>query len=325
MWIWQRAFEFKESTAVRLGRGVSEGSPNLRLDIKPCQAKNKDGDFDMRSLPEVIGLFQQVVKEANDKSLTREGAIQKLKELYESNLIDIKTELKDHFEIFAFHNYLGGTKSIEQYIDICNRLENSQSELERNNYETLIQQIINGVAADCRKYGRDEEADFTAILTVRDEIEKILALCCENRKVKELYEKYKDEIEVLFLKNGNEILPQQEIPQLGNPDWVQKQIDHTIALLLAEKYIKKHKIKGDDFEYRPAKSVSKIIETLKAKKQLRFIVLPEVEDIEEFLITHVRSPKGNSLYDAIKEMHKRENKKETQQSKNSKQNRIKQN
>ena len=147
----------------------------------------------MRALPEVIGLFQQVVKEVKDKGLSQKEGLKKLKKQYESNLIDIKNELRDHFEIFAFHKYL--SLDVDDYITACEKLESSQSELERNNYETLIQQIINGVKADCEKHGTKKGADATAIITVRKEVDKIRAFCRENRKILDLYEKHRDEIE----------------------------------------------------------------------------------------------------------------------------------
>jgi hypothetical protein len=174
----------------------------------------------MQSLPDVVSTFEQIVKESKDKGLSLDDTLKKLKEQYESNLIDIKTELHDHFEIFAFQTYLSGTDSIDQYIDICNKLENSQSELERNNNETLIQHIINGVKADCENYG-EKEADVMAILTVRNEVDKIRALCRENKKRKDIYEKYKTEIMSIQKTSENPKEP-QEILYKEMPPRIQK-------------------------------------------------------------------------------------------------------
>ena len=86
---------------------------------------------------------------------------------------------------------------MDGYITVCDKLESSQSEFERNNYETLIQQIINGVKAGCEKHGTKKGADATAIITVRKEVDKIRAFCRENRKMEAIYEQCKAELEVL--------------------------------------------------------------------------------------------------------------------------------
>jgi hypothetical protein len=140
-------------------------------------------------------LFSQIVNGYTKGEVSKEKALAKLMKKHESTLIDIKKELHEHFEQFAFHKYI--KCDIDEYIEICNKIENSPSVQEREDYEELIRIIIDGAKADCDYYGYGQQGDsaIIAIRTVRNEVDKIRALCRENKEKTELYEKYKVEIE----------------------------------------------------------------------------------------------------------------------------------
>ena len=140
-------------------------------------------------------LFSKIVDDCITGNISKEKALTKLKKKYESTLINIKKELHEHFEIFAFHKYI--KCDIDDYIKICDKIENSPSVQEREDYEEIIKVIIDGVKADCDFYGNKQQGDstITSIRTVRNEVDKIRLLCRKNRERTELFEKHKTGIE----------------------------------------------------------------------------------------------------------------------------------
>ncbi|MFP3089187.1 hypothetical protein LQZ21_02535 [Treponema sp. TIM-1] len=97
--------------------------------------------------------------------------------------------------------------------------------------------------------------------------------------------------------DANILTPKSEIQAnvFSNPETVQVEIDKTIAMLLKECLIKKVKN-----EYRITTLLSKIQATLKIKKMDNLITYPEIEEIDNFIITYLKSKKGNSLQDALR-------------------------
>ena len=139
-------------------------------------------------------LFLQVIDDCIAGKTSKEQALIELKKKYDASIIDIEKELQEHFKYFAFHEYI--KLDIDEYIKICDKIENSQSAQEREDYEKIIQIIIDRVKADCDYYGHGQQgnSDITAILNVRNEVDKIRALCRKNRERTELFEKCKAEI-----------------------------------------------------------------------------------------------------------------------------------
>ena len=88
------------------------------------------------------------------------------------------------------------------------------------------------------------------------------------------------------------------LARLDNPQWLKEQTEHTIALLEAGKHIKKVKIKSGDIEYWLTTTMPEGRETIRAKINLNSITLPDVEGIDDFMITHFKSRKGNPLKDS---------------------------
>ena len=86
--------------------------------------------------------------------------------------------------------------------------------------------------------------------------------------------------------------------RLDNPQWIKEQTEHTIALLEAKKHIKKVKTKNGNVEYWLATNMPVARETIRAKINLNSITLPDVENIDEFMITHFKSRNGNPLEDS---------------------------
>ena len=157
--------------------------------------------------PDVDRLYRDIVANYKvGKYSSQEEALAELKKQHEATLIDIKKELHEHFEYFAFYRYI--KCEIDDYIRVCEKIENSPSAQEREDYEKIIRVIIDGVKADCDYYGKypDGDSDVTATLTVRNEVDKIRALCRENRKREEIYEQCKAELESI-------LQVQQEIKQ----------------------------------------------------------------------------------------------------------------
>jgi hypothetical protein len=155
---------------------------------------------------------EEIVKDYKDGKLTTEQALDKIGTKYNTSLIDIKKEMHDQFEIFQFYRKV--PCDVDEYINACDRLENSPSPQERENYETIIQKIINGVKTDCDDvWGQGQDnSSSTAILNVRKEVDKIREFCRQNRETKELYEKYKAKIEA-----GPDTPEKSQTPSLSLP------------------------------------------------------------------------------------------------------------
>jgi hypothetical protein len=232
--------------------------------------------------------FNQVLEDYISGKLLKEQALELLENKYKTAYVDIKQKFgKDRQSFCCYIKY-----DFEKWIEICDGAERNKPFLERKYNDDKIQRVIENYVAECNK--NDLESG-DCIGEVYSEVHQIQNWCRENQETKKLYEKYKAEIEAL-----PETIYQKTTEYLDTPEKIQTEIGKTIAILLKKNYIKKVNTKTNNIEYRITDKVPKLIEFLKIKKNNGEIKLPEIKDIDDFLIKHVRNKKGDTLSDAIR-------------------------
>jgi len=147
--------------------------------------------------PEVDRLYREIVSDYKaGKYISQENALGILECQYIFSYIEIKEVMSKDFETYPF--YLWGTiANIDEYIKVCEKSEISPSSKERDIYVGIIDEIIKRIEKS------DEEGDDPEFMRSYNEIaqlvyiqvEKVRNLCRKNRETKELYKKYKAEIE----------------------------------------------------------------------------------------------------------------------------------
>jgi len=146
--------------------------------------------------PEVDRLYREIVenyKSGEYRSL--DEALSILESQYLFSFIEIKEVMRKDFESYPF--YLWGIGGIDEYIRACEKSETSLSSKERDIFVGIIDGIIKGIQKS------DEEGDEPELMRSYEEVaqqvymqvEKIRNICHKNRETKELYEKYKSQIE----------------------------------------------------------------------------------------------------------------------------------
>jgi hypothetical protein len=240
--------------------------------------------------------FYQTLEDCISGKILKEQALELLKSKHKSALIDIKQKFgKDRQSLCCYVPC-----DFDEWIKICDGSERSKPFPERKYKDDLIQRVIDKYAAECRK--NDLESG-DCVSEVYSEVNQIQNWCRENREITELYEKYKAEIQVLPETNH-----QQTGKQLDTPEKIQIEIDRTISILLKDNKIKGAKTKKGNIEYRISTLVPQLQTYLKMKKKNGIILLPEIENIDDFIIQYVKNKKGDSLYDAIRASNDRKKK-----------------
>ena len=255
-----------------------------------------------------------VIKEYREEKLSQEEALKSLEEKCKSATNENRQKMETIVDKYKY--YLDIRYSKDDFIHLYDKSVNAISELERNEYEGRLSRKIGGILVERMSSVPPDEYET---ITEKDDEEikdrifqdrsEIALLCQENRKITEDYLSCKAEVEILHYRKEKENFSPQKTHQLGNPQWIKEQIERTIALLEAVKYIKRVKNKEGDFEYRMIKKISvrKIQDTLKIKKMQELIILPEIENIDDFMKKHLKTNKGNLPHDAIKEANRRKN------------------
>jgi len=115
-----------------------------------------------------------------------------------SSIIDIKEELlSGEFKVRPF--YYWGTGGIDGYMQLCEKLEATPPSKEHEILVEIVNDIIKGA------YKSEEAGDNPELMRTYDEmaqlvwmqVDKICGMYRKNRKAKNLYEKYRAEIEAI--------------------------------------------------------------------------------------------------------------------------------
>jgi hypothetical protein len=247
-------------------------------------------------------IFVQVVDDCIVGKITKKQALELLKSRYESVYKNIKKELgEDHISFCCYVPC-----EFEDWIEICDRAERNKPLSDRLENGKIIQNVIDKVTTNYREVLELENWESKADNEVWQEVHQIQNLCRENREIAEYYEKCVDKI--MALQADDVSLPQLVSEEAKSPEWIKNQIQKTLDILCIDKYIETFTRKDGSIEYRINETTTKIQETLKAKKMINQILLPEINDIDDFIINHLRSGVGNSLKDAMRTKKNREHK-----------------
>jgi len=240
--------------------------------------------------------FNQVLEDCISGKLLKEQALELLESKYKTAYVDIKQKFgKDRQSFCCYTKY-----DFEKWIEICDGAERNKPLPERKYNDDIIQRAIEKYAAECKKGDLESGG---CVVEVYNEVHEIQNWCRENAETKELYEKYKAEIEKI-----SEVIHQQITEAQDRAEKIKTETERTIAILLKADYIKKIKTTNGDIEYRKANTVKNIKEFLKLKKGNGTIIIPEINEIDAFMEEYLRNETGSSLYHAIRMNTKRHGK-----------------
>lgn len=146
---------------------------------------------------EVDKLYKAIVADYKaGKYSSKEEALSILESQYFFSFIEIKEKIR--FEGYSFFLH-GKLPNIDEYIKVCEKSEISPSSIERDANAQRIDEIIKNYQVASEE-GGDAELVLSyseAAAVVYREVDKVREFCRKNRETKELYEKYKAEIETL--------------------------------------------------------------------------------------------------------------------------------
>ena len=238
-------------------------------------------------------LFLQLVDNCIARKISKEQALQQLETLYKSIYKDIKNELgKDHISFYCYALYKNNECDFDKWVEICDGAERSKPLRERKYNEDIIQRVIDKYSAECK---RNDLESGDCVSQVYSEVHQIQNICRENKELTELYEKYKAEIKTL-----QESKQPQIIEKLGDPQWVKKQTERTLKLLCLDEHIVEVIKENGTKDYHINSDAPTVQEFLKTRKELGIIELPEIDDIDIFMIREMKSPTGNPLNASIR-------------------------
>jgi len=150
--------------------------------------------------------FNQVLEDCISGKLIKEQALKLLENKYKSAYVDIKQKFGKDRQSFCCYVPC----DFEEWIEICDDTERNKPFHERKHSDAKIQRVINKYTAECKK---NELKSKDCIIDVYSEVHQIQNWCRENRETKELYEKYKAEIE------GKQDLKEIKADQINDLDY----------------------------------------------------------------------------------------------------------
>jgi len=150
--------------------------------------------------------FNQVLEDCISGKLLKEQALELLENKYKSAYVDIKQKFGKDRQSFCCYVPC----DFEEWIKICDGAERSKSFSEKKHNNNKIQKVIDEYTAVC---GKNELESESCIVGVYKEVYEIQNLCRENQETKELYEKYRAEIE------GRQDLKEIKADQLNDIDY----------------------------------------------------------------------------------------------------------
>lgn len=249
----------------------------------------------------VASSFQRIVEDCIAGEITKEKALKLLKNKYNSACINIKEALGiDHISFCCYVPC-----DLDEWIKVCDGAERHNHSPDRIDCDNKIQYVIEKVSARYKDYDLNIG---NATGEVYAEVHQIQNFCRENREIEDLYKKSQDEIEGVSDNEKMADVPQYILRPEETPENIQKEIERTIAILLKEQKIIKHKNNKDNsisYWIAETETVSKIQCSLKAKLKSEEIIIPKNEHIDDFIKKHLRSQKGNPLSETVRMANKR--------------------
>jgi hypothetical protein len=198
-------------------------------------------------LPEVDKLYKAIVADYKvGKYSSQEEALSILESQYFFSFIEIKDELHGEFEAHPYYIY-GEMGSLDEYIKVCEKSENSPTPTEQEIYIKMLDGLIRkvqtvAITTDNLKYIKsyDDAAKF-----VYRQVERVRKLCRKNRENEELYQRFKTEMEGMQPQND-----EVQLEKANNSDFEQSFFIQTLKnkSLPAYKAMKKA-IETDLVEY----------------------------------------------------------------------------
>jgi len=147
--------------------------------------------------PAIDILYREIIADYKaGKHHSQEEALTILESCYIFSFVDIKEELHGEFEVHPYYIY-GGMGNLDEYINVCEKSENSPTATEQD----IFVQILNGLIKKVHVFAQktDElkhiQSYDDAAKCVYRQVEKVRKLSRRNRESKKLYDKYKSEIE----------------------------------------------------------------------------------------------------------------------------------
>ena len=262
-------------------------------------------------------IFLSVVSEYKNGSLSQEKALGEIEKIFDSAVKVNDQKITNITEKYKYYEDIQYTK--DELIIMYDKSINCPAESERKEYDERLKEKIKDISFERMTMVQFDESesitnrDFELLRdSIYQERTEVAELCQENRKNKKYYDMAVEEIVNINPQKVKEPkLLSQKATLYGDPKWIQEQYNRTLQILLIDKCIYKHIDKDGNFEYRISETYDapKIQYILKRYKEKGKIELPEIEDIDSFMITFLRLQSGNTLHHALRVKKNRPDKK----------------